>query len=138
MDRKTLKRWNKWTNSNTKVLRKPKTEHQIKEVKIRLVQAPSTMTRLTILWKNNAISFPTKNKFYKSFVLSVLLYVRESFSVIADLQRRIPAFENKCCRRINHWFNSDNNGPYTRRNTHIEKKTERIKELPSTIRKLRQ
>ena len=32
----------------------------VKEVKIRLAQAHSAMTRLAILWKNKTISFPTK------------------------------------------------------------------------------
>ena len=46
----------------------------IKEAKIRLAQAHSAITRLPILWKNNAINFPTKIKLYKSLVLSMLLY----------------------------------------------------------------
>ena len=41
-----------------------------REVKIRLVQAHSSMTRLAILWKNKAISFPTKNILHRSLVLS--------------------------------------------------------------------
>ena len=42
-------------------------------IKIRLAQAHSAMTRLAILWKNKAISFPTKIKLFKSPVLSILL-----------------------------------------------------------------
>ena len=50
----------------------------LKEVKIRLGQAHSAMTRLAQLWKNNAISFPTKFKLNKSLVLSILLHGCES------------------------------------------------------------
>ena len=46
----------------------------IKELKIRLAQAHSALTRLAMLWKNNAISFATKIKLYKSLVLSILVY----------------------------------------------------------------
>ena len=45
----------------------------IKEVKIRLAHTHSAMTRLAKLWKNNASSFPTKIKLYKSRVLSTLV-----------------------------------------------------------------
>ena len=37
---------------------------------------------------------------YKSLVLSMLLYGCESWTLTADLERRIQAFENKCYRRI--------------------------------------
>ena len=45
----------------------------LKEVKIRLTQADLAITRLVVLWKNKAISFPTKNKFCKSLVSATLL-----------------------------------------------------------------
>ena len=38
----------------------------LKEVKIRLAQAHSTMTRLAVTMEKSAISFPTKIKLYKS------------------------------------------------------------------------
>ena len=72
----------------------------IKEVKIRLAQAHSAMTRLVILWKNNAISFPTEIKLCKSLVLSILLDECESWTLTADLERQIHAFENKCYRMV--------------------------------------
>ena len=59
-----------------------------KEVTIRLVQVHSTMTRLAILWKNKAISFPTSIIFYTS-LFSVLLYGCESLTLTADLERRM-------------------------------------------------
>ena len=58
-----------------------------KEVKIRLAQTHSAMTRLAILWKNKAISFPTKIILYVSLVFSVLLYGCENGMLTADLQR---------------------------------------------------
>ena len=58
------------------------------------------MTRLALLWENKAISFPAKIKHWKSLVLSMLLYGCCSWTLTADLERRILAFENKCCRRM--------------------------------------
>ena len=51
------------------------------ELKIRLAQAHSAMTSLAVLWKNKAISFPTKIKLYKSLVLLILLYGCESWTL---------------------------------------------------------
>ena len=67
---------------------------------IRLAQAHSAMSRLTMLWKNNNISFSTKIKLYKLLVLLTLLNGCESWTLTADLERRILAFENKCYRRM--------------------------------------
>ena len=41
----------------------------LNEVEIRLTQAHSVTRRLAILWKNNAVSFPTKIKLYKPLFL---------------------------------------------------------------------
>ena len=70
----------------------------VKEVKIRLAQAHSALTRIAILWKNKAISVPTNTIHNRSLVLSVLLYGCESWMLTADLERRIQASENKCYR----------------------------------------
>ena len=72
----------------------------VKETRIRLAQADSAVTRLAILWKNKAISLPTKIRLYKSLALSILLYGCESWTLTADQERRIQAFENKYYRRM--------------------------------------
>ena len=71
-----------------------------KEIKIRLGLATSAMTRLNNIWKSNSISLPTKLQLYKSLVLSILLYGCESWTLTADTERRIEAFENKSYRRL--------------------------------------
>ena len=58
------------------------------------------MTRLAVLWKNKAISFPTKIKLFMSLVLSIPLYGCERWTLTADLEAQIQAFENKCYRRM--------------------------------------
>lgn len=70
------------------------------EVKGRLGLAMSAMTRLNIIWKSNAICFPVKLKLYKTLVVSICLYGCESWTLTADLERRIQAFEHKCFRKL--------------------------------------
>ena len=50
--------------------------------------------------EKQTISFPTKNIPYRSLVLLVLLYGCENWTLTADLERRIQAFENKCYKRM--------------------------------------
>ena len=85
-----------WRNS----LHKGFVMSSTKEIKIRLGLATSAMTRLNNNWKSNSISLPTKLKLYKSLVLSILLYGCESWTLTADTEKRIEAFENKSYRRL--------------------------------------
>ena len=48
------------------------------------------------------ISFPVKLKLFKSLAVSILLYGCESWTLTADLSRRIKAFEHTCYRRVLH------------------------------------
>ena len=73
-----------------------------KEIKARIGIATSAMTRLAKIWRGNTISFPVKIRLYKSLVLSTLLYGCESWTLTADTERRIQAFESKCFRRMLH------------------------------------
>ena len=58
------------------------------------------MTRLNVICKSNSVSFPVKLKLFKSLVVPILLYGRESKIPTVDLERRIQAFEHKCYRRL--------------------------------------
>ena len=59
------------------------------------------MARLERVWRSK-ISFPTKHRLYKSLVLSVLLYGCESWTLLAETERKIQAFEMKCLRKLLH------------------------------------
>ena len=61
--------------------------------------ATAAMSRLNVIWKSK-ISTTVKIDIYKSLVLSILLYGCESWTLTADMERRIQAFENKCYRRV--------------------------------------
>ena len=63
-------------------------------------QAWPAMTRLNVIWKSNSMSFPVKVKLFKSLVVYIVLYGCKSWTITADLKRRIEAFEHTCYRRL--------------------------------------
>ena len=70
------------------------------EVKVRLATATSAMTRLTRIWKSNDISFRVKHRLYKSLVVSILLYGCEAWTLTAQYEKKIAAFETKQFRKL--------------------------------------
>ena len=62
----------------------------------------ATMARLNRVWRCNTISFASKFKFYESLVASILLYGCESWTVLADSEKKIQAFETKCMVKLLH------------------------------------
>ena len=69
------------------------------EIKTRIATATAAMTKLNKIWKSN-ILLRTKYRLYKSLVLSVLLYGCEAWTLLAETERKIEAFEFKCMRKI--------------------------------------
>ena len=69
------------------------------EIRTRIALATAAMAKLSRIWKSS-ISFFTKFLLYKSLVVSVLLYGCETWTLLADTERRIEAFELKCWRRL--------------------------------------
>ena len=70
------------------------------EIRIRIATATAAMARLSRIWKSSNISFHTKYRLYRSLVLSILLYGCEAWTLLAETERRIQAFEMKCLRRL--------------------------------------
>ena len=71
------------------------------------------------LWRCSTISSASKFKFYKSLVTSILVYGCETWTLLADSEKKIQAFETKCVRKLiwisysehktNDWVRSKNN-----------------------------
>ena len=61
--------------------------------------ATAAMVRLNRVWKSN-ISFQTKFQLFRSLVVFILLYRCEAWTLLADDERRIQAFETKCLRKL--------------------------------------
>ena len=63
------------------------------EVRIRIASAKAKVNRSS---QCNIISFAGKFKLYTSLVTSILLYGCETWTLLADSEKRIQAFETKC------------------------------------------
>ena len=56
--------------------------------------------QLRMIWQSNTISFTSKFKLRKSLVISILLYGCEIWTLFADSEKRIQAFDTKCLREL--------------------------------------
>ena len=54
------------------------------------------------VWNDRSISLSSKRRLMRSLVTSIFLYACESWSLTAELQRRIQAMEMRCYRNILH------------------------------------
>ena len=70
------------------------------EIVARLGQATKAICKLQRIWKSRTISLTHKLKLINSLVHSVFLYGCETWTLTADLEKRISSFEMKCLRRI--------------------------------------
>ena len=72
------------------------------EIRKRIAMATSAMARLNRLWNSDSLSFWVKYKLYRALVMSIFLYGCESWTLLAETERRIQAFENKSLRKLLH------------------------------------
>ena len=62
----------------------------------------AALTRLKPVWIDRSISLTSKIRLMQSFVISIFLCFCESWTLTAELQRRIQAIEMRCYRKILH------------------------------------
>ena len=72
------------------------------EILSRIAQATATLTRLKTVWIDKSISLSFRILLMRSLVTSIFLYACESWTLTAELQRRIQAMEMRCYRKILH------------------------------------
>ena len=70
------------------------------EVLARAAQTLAALAQLKPIWRDRAISLRSKLKLLRALVLSIFLYASETWTLTAELQRRIQALEMKCYRTI--------------------------------------
>jgi len=70
------------------------------EILARAAQTIAAMAKLKTIRKDRNISLRTKVKLLHALVISTYLYACESWTLNADLQRRIKALEMRCLRRL--------------------------------------
>ena len=70
------------------------------EIIRRIAQATAILTKLKIIWKDKNITLKLKIRLMRSLVLSTFIYACESWTLTADIQRRIQAMKMRCFRRL--------------------------------------
>ena len=72
----------------------------ITEILSRIAHATAVLIRLKPVWNDRSISLGSKIRLMSSLVTSTFLYACESWTLMAELQRRIQAMEMRCYRKI--------------------------------------
>ena len=72
------------------------------EILSRIAQTTTALTRLKPVWIDKSISRSSKIRLMRSLVTSIFLYACESWTLTAEIQRRIQAMEMRCYRKILH------------------------------------
>ena len=72
------------------------------EIFSRIAQTTAALTRLKPVWNDRSISLSSTKRLMHSFVTSIFLNACESWTLTAELQRRIQAMEMRCYRKILH------------------------------------
>ena len=70
------------------------------EVVARIAQTTAVLSKLQTIWRDKKISLRSKIQLMRSLAISVLLYACKTWTLNADLQRRILATEMRCYRKI--------------------------------------
>ena len=92
-----------WTVTSFKYLGSVITDEGSKpEILSRIAQTTEALTRLKPVWIDKSISRSSKIQLIRSFVTSIFLFACESWTLTAELQRRIQAMEMRCYSKILH------------------------------------
>ena len=72
------------------------------EILSRIAQATAALTRLKPVWTDRGISLSSEIRLMLSLVIPIFLYACESWTLTAELQRRIQAMEMRCYHNSRH------------------------------------
>ena len=70
------------------------------EIHARIAITTAALAKLKPIWKDTNISVKSKMRLLRALILSILLYACESWTLTAELQRKIQAVEMRCFRRL--------------------------------------
>ena len=70
------------------------------EILSRIAQTTAALSGPKIIWRDKNISLASKVKLMRTLILSTFLYTCESWTVTAEIERRIQALEMRCYRRL--------------------------------------
>ena len=72
------------------------------DIPSRIAQTTAALTRLKPVWDDRSVSLSSKMRLMRSLITFIFLYACESWTLAAELQRRIQAMEMRCYREILH------------------------------------
>ena len=70
------------------------------EILSRIAQTTAALSGLKIIWRDMSISLASKVKLMRTLILSTFLYACKSWTLTAEIERRIQALEMRCYRRL--------------------------------------
>ena len=70
------------------------------EILSRISRTTTALSRLKIIWRDKSISLASTFKLMRTLILSTFLYACESWTLTAEIDRRIQALEMRCYRRL--------------------------------------
>ena len=70
------------------------------EVLSRITQTTAAVTKLKVICNDMNIAISSKIKLMRSLVMSIFLYACETWTITADIERRIQALEMRCFRKL--------------------------------------
>ena len=70
------------------------------EILSRIAQTTAALSRLKVIWRDKNISLASKVKLMRTLILYIFLYACESWTLTAEIERRIQALEMRCYRRF--------------------------------------
>ena len=75
---------------------------RVPSLRYRIAQTTTALTRLKPVWNGKCISLSSKIRLMRSLITSIFLYFYESWTLTAELQRRIQTVDMRCYRKILH------------------------------------
>ena len=70
------------------------------EILSRIALTTAALSRLKVIWRDRNISLASKVKLMRTLILSTFLYACESWTLRAEIERRIEALEMRCYKRL--------------------------------------
>ena len=72
----------------------------VQEIKIRIAVTTSSFAKLKMIWMDKNISMKTRMSLLRALFTSVFLYGCETWTVNAEMVKRINSYEMNCRRRL--------------------------------------
>ena len=75
-------------------------EGSMPEIRSRIAQTVAALAKLKIIWDDNNIDLSSKIRLLRSLVMSIFLYSCETWTLTAEIERKIHTVEMKSFRRL--------------------------------------